>query len=78
MSKSNLSKEVNEALVHTFNSEVVQNLSNEDYKQYIEAVSALTLGTLIKNEGHAYVLDFCQGALNTKDSLPVVQQVKPH
>lgn len=78
MSKSNFSKKVNEALAHTFNSEVVQKLSNEDYKQYIEAVSALTLGTLIKNEGHVYVRDFCQGALNTKDSLPVVQQIKQH
>jgi predicted Zn-dependent peptidase len=78
MSKSNFSKKVNESLANTFNSELVQKLSNEEYKEYITAVASLTLGTLIKNEGHEFVLDFCQSALNEKGDLPIVQQVKQH
>lgn len=78
MTTKRISKPVNRALAHTFNSSKVQKLSNEEYKEYIEAVAALTLGTLIKNEGHVYTRDFCQGALNTTDGLPCVQQVKSH
>ena len=78
MSKKNFSKKVNESLANTFNSELVQKLSDEEYKEYITAVASLTLGTLIKNEGHAFVRDFCQGSLNEKGDLPVVQQVKQH
>ena len=78
MPKSNFSKKVNESLANTFNSELVQKLSNEEYKEYITAVASLTLGTLIKNEGHEFVRDFCQGALNEKGDLPIVQQVKQH
>jgi len=73
-----MSKEVIEALAHTFNSPKVQALSNDDYKQYIESCSALTLGTLIHNEGRRYVKDFCQAALNSRDPLPMAQQVKAH
>ncbi len=78
MPKSNFSKKVNESLANTFNSELVQKLSNEEYKEYITAVASLTLGTLIKNEGHEFVRDFCQGVLNEKGDLPIVQQVKQH
>ncbi len=78
MSKKNFSKNVNESLANTFNSELVQKLSNEEYKEYITAVASLTIGTLIKNEGHEFVRDFCQGALNEKGGLPVAQQVKKH
>lgn len=78
MSKTGFSKKVNESLANAFNSELVQKLSNEEYKEYITAVASLTLGTLIKNEGHEFVRDFCQGALNEKGDLPVVQQVKQH
>jgi len=41
------SPSVKAALTNTFNSELVKNLTNEDYKNYIEAVCALTLGTLV-------------------------------
>ena len=57
MNNKNFSKKVNESLVNTFNSELVQKLSNEEYKEYITAVASLTLGTLIKNEGHEFVRD---------------------
>ena len=78
MSKKNLSEKVSESLANTFNSELVQKLSNEEYKEYITAVASLTLSTLIKNEGHEFVRDFCQSALNEKGDLPVVQQIKKH
>jgi predicted Zn-dependent peptidase len=78
MSKKIFSKKVNESLVNTFNSELVQKLSNEEYEEYITAVASLTLSTLIKNEGHEFVRDFCQGVLNEKGDLPVVQQIKKH
>ena len=73
-----VSKEVNQALAHTFDNKLVSKLSNEDYKQYIQMCACLTLGTLIKNEGRQFVADFCQGALNAKGDLPIVQQVKKH
>lgn len=78
MGNTGFSKKVNESLANTFNSEIVQKLSNEEYKEYITAVASLTIGTLIKNEGHEFVRDFCQGALNEKGDLPIVQQVKQH
>lgn len=69
------SPSVKDALTNTFNSELVKNLTNDDYRNYIEAVCALTLGTLIANEGHKYAAEFCQGALNEKGPLPIVRQV---
>lgn len=71
-----LDSKVMEALAHSFNSPKVQGLSNEQYKQYIEASCSLTIGTLIANEGKQFVKDFCQAALDCTEPMPMVKQVK--
>lgn len=67
-----------EALALTFNNPLVQKLSNDDYKEYILSILSLSLGTVIMNEGHDFAANFCEDALNCKESMPVVQQHRPN
>lgn len=79
MSKSiskSIDQTVQNALAHTFNNSKVRELSNEQYKAYISSCCALTLATLIANEGHQFVKEFCEAALNAQGDVPIVQQVK--
>ena len=71
-----MSPNVNAALINTFNSMLVRGLSDAEYKQYIQACATLTIATLIKNEGHQFVKDFAEAALNNESPTAVVQQVK--
>lgn len=71
-----MSPNVTAALANTFNSMLVRGLSAAEYKQYIEACAALAISTLIKNEGHQFVKDFAEAALNNEGPTAVVQQVK--
>ena len=71
-------QKVMDALSHTFNSEKVAGLNNEQYKEYIQYCATLTLNTLINNEGKTFVKAFCEAALKSTDPRPVVNQVKSH
>jgi hypothetical protein len=76
LNKKNIN--VMRALEKTFNSKLVTNLSNDDYKEYILMCATLTIGTLIKNEGHEFVKGFCEAALNNRNEFPITQQIKNH
>jgi hypothetical protein len=72
----NFNSNVKIALKNAFNSPLVQKLSPDEYAMFIESCCALTLSTIIKEEGHEFARDFCQGNLDEKNELVVLQQSK--
>ena len=73
-----LTKKQDDALNSAFNSSVVQCMELEEYKVYIQCLLTLSLGTVIVTEGVEFASEFVEAAINNKENIPVVQQVKRH
>lgn len=74
-----LSQNVSAALNNAFNSTAVQGLSADEYSQFVHMCAALTINTLIKNEGLLNVKEFIEAALNDQGPYtlaPILRQVK--
>ncbi len=66
------------ALERTFNHKTVQNMKTEEYRGYIEQICALSLSTIIANEGIDFAKGFVEAALNNTEPVAIAQQLKPH
>lgn len=65
-------------LHQTFNSSAVRSMSKREYRDYIQCILTLSLGTVLAEEGVKFTAEFVQAALNNSEDIPIVQQVKKH